>query len=59
VRETVHTYNALIAAYDRVGDYDSAMTLFKQLPTIGVAPNATTMQLVRFASALARWVLAP
>lgn len=46
VRETVHTYNALIAAYDRVGDYDRAMALFKQLPAIGVAPNATTMQLV-------------
>lgn len=45
--ESVHTYNALIKACDQAGDYDSAISLFREMGKAGIEPNSATRQLVR------------
>lgn len=46
VSDTVHTYNALIAAYDRSGAYDKALGAFTQMKLAGIAPNKATLQMM-------------
>lgn len=46
VAETVHTFNALIAAYDRCGAYEKALETFKQMKAEGIAPNRVTLQMM-------------
>lgn len=46
VTDTVHTYNALIAAFDRCGAYDKALALFMQMQVAGIAPNKATLQMM-------------
>ena len=47
IPETVHTYNALIAASHRAGFFDRAIQLFAEMRAAGISPNNVTRELVR------------
>lgn len=43
---TVHVYNSMIAACDRAGQYERGVRLSREMVAAGVAPNATTRDLL-------------